>query len=220
MNYSKNHPSEAYLKNIAFYKKMHEEGFKTKNKFISKNEAYDGGSTRPFVKLINQIIKINNCKNLMDYGCGKAKYYHQEFKTDKGNYPSLKDYWGINICLYDPCVEKYNKLIKDKVDITICIDVLEHIPSQDISWVLKDFFSLTNKIVFINVACYEAKAILPNGENAHINVQTYDWWEKILIDCALEFKGIKIIAFCNFIIENDKKIYKCIEINDKYKNYS
>ena len=104
--------------------------------------------------------------------------------------------WSLNI--------RNNKAIINKVDITICIDVLEHIPSQDISWVLRDFFSLTNKIVFINVACYEAKAILPNGENAHINVQTYDWWEKILIDCALEFKGIKIIAFCNFIIENDK----------------
>ena len=103
---------------------------------------------------------------------------------------------------------------------TICIDVLEHIPSHDINWVLRDFFSLTKKIVFISIACYKAAAILPNGQNAHINIQTYNWWENQLIKCASEFKGIKIIAFCNFLAENNKMVHRCIEINDTFEKYS
>ena len=63
-------------------------------------------------------------------------------------------------------------------------------------------------------------AILPNGQNAHINIQTYDWWENQLIKCAEKFKGIKIITFCNFVAENGKMVHRCIEINDTFNKYS
>ena len=199
---------------------MHKSGFQRLDKFVCNEEAYDGISTRPFVNIIKKIIHVNDCKTLLDYGCGKAKYYFKSFKTNKSNYPCLKDYWNIEINLFDPCYSKYNKLTNNKVDVTICIDVLEHIPSSDIYWILRDFFSLTKKIIFISVACYEASAILPNGQNAHINIQTYEWWENQFIKCAEEFQGIKIIAFCNFVAENDKMVHRCIEINDTFNKYS
>ena len=84
----------------------------------------------------------------------------------------------------------------------------------------RPFVNIIKKIIFISVACYKAGAILPNGQNAHINIQTYDWWKNILIKCAKQFKGLKIIAFCNFIAENDKMIHRCIEINDTFNKYS
>jgi len=30
----------------------------------------------------------------------------------------------------------------------------------------------------------------------------------------------KIIAFCNFVAENDKMVHRCIEINDTFNKYS
>ena len=182
-------PSSEYKKHIEYYKSMHEKGFIRENEVVSKDQAYDGKSTKPFVNIIKKIIELNECKSLLDYGCGKAKYYFNDFKTNKAKYSSLKEYWKVEVNLYDPCYKPYNKLINKKVDISICIDVLEHIPKQDISWVLKEFFSLTKKIVFLNVACYEAKAILPDGKNAHINVQSYSWWEKNLKNCSSSFPG-------------------------------
>ncbi len=220
MIYSRKNPSKEYLQNINYYKEMHKSGFQRLDKFVCNKDAYDGISTRPFVNIIKKIIHVNDCKTLLDYGCGKAKYYFKSFKTNKSNYPCLKDYWDIEINLFDPCYSKYDKLTKNKVDMTICIDVLEHIPNFDIHWVLRDFFSLTKKIIFISVACYEASAILPNGQNAHINIQTYEWWENQLFKCAEEFQGIKIIAFCNFVAENDKMVHRCIEINDTLNKYS
>ena len=220
MIYSKKYPSKKYLQNINYYKEMHQNGFQRLDKFIDKENAYDGMSTKPFVNIIKKIIDINDCKSLLDYGCGKAKYYYKGFKTNKSTYPCLRDYLNVKINLYDPCYKKYDNLTNNKVDITICIDVLEHIPSSDIQWILKDFFSLTKKIIFISVACYEASAILPNGQNAHINIQTYDWWKSQLIKCAKTFEGIKIIAFCNFVAENGKMVHRCIEINDTFKKYS
>ena len=220
MVYTKKNPSKEYLQNVKYYKEMHENGFLRIDEFVSSKDAYSGISTKPFVNIIKKIIDINECKSLLDYGCGKAKYYYEGFQTDKGKYPCLKDYWNIEVNLYDPCFKKYNILTKNKVDITICIDVLEHIPNQDIDWILKDFISITNKIVFINVACYKASATLPNGKNAHVNIQTYEWWEKKLIECALIFKDIKILAFCTFISKKNKRMIRCIEINDSYGKYT
>ena len=46
------------------------------------------------------------------------------------------------------------------------------------------FMSLTKKITFINIASYPAVALLPNGNNVHINIQSYYWWLERLMKCA------------------------------------
>ena len=91
---------------------MHKSGFNRGDQIVSNEEAYDGISTKPYVNIIKKIIDVNNCKNLLDYGCGKAKFYHKSFQTEKSKYPCLKDYWNVKINLYDPCYKKYNKLDK------------------------------------------------------------------------------------------------------------
>jgi len=220
MNYSRKNPSKEYLKNINFYKNMHENGFYTlSGSKKDKKQAYSGSSTLPYVKIVKNLININQCKSLLDYGCGKAKLYNEHFKTNKASYPNLRDYWNIKINLYDPCYKAYDKLPTKKVDISICIDVLEHIPMEDINWVLREFMSLTKKITFFNIACYPAIALLPNGKNAHINIKTSHWWEEKLIKCAEEFKDLKILALCGFRSEKGKLSWKSIDIRDSVQNY-
>ena len=41
---------------------------------------------------------------------------------------------------------------------------------------INDLFKYANKCIVINVACYNAAALLPNGENAHITVRPPSWW--------------------------------------------
>jgi len=221
INYSKRNPSKSYLKNIDYYKTMHETGYqKIDGTKREPENAYDGKSTRPFAKLIKKIIVENKYNSLLDYGCGKGKYYFEKFNFEGEKFPNLKDYWNINTNLYDPCYKKFNNLIKKKVDVSICIDVLEHIPLEDLDWVLSEFISLTNKFVFINVSCSPAVSLLPNGKNAHINLQKPQWWKSKLNEIAKEFEDLKILCTCAYdvSIKGDAK-YALIEIRDNFKKY-
>ena len=220
MNYSKNNPSQSYLDNIQFYKEMHEKGyFIQAGRQIDNKDAFNGKSILSYVQIIKNIIVLNNCESLLDYGCGKAKFYYESFKTKQANYPNLKDYWNIKINMYDPCFIKYDKFPISKTDIIICIDVLEHIPIEDIDWVLREIFLLTKKVIFFNIACYPAKALLPNGKNAHINIKNYKWWQKKLIKIAEEFKELKILALCDDRGKNNKVKWVAIDIRDQIKKY-
>ena len=102
---------------------------------------------------------------------------------------------------------------------TICIDVLEHIPSQDIDWVLYKIFNKTKKYVFINVACYPAIALLPNGKNAHININNPQWWHKKILQHKKKFLNLKIICICTLKKEKETSYFP-LQYDDKLSNYS
>jgi hypothetical protein len=199
---------------------MHKFGYYIQDgRKIDEKIAYNGQSTLSYIKIIKKIIVANQCQSLLDYGCGKARFYNESFKSNNANYSNLRDYWNIKINLYDPGFEKYSILTKSNVDISICIDVLEHIPEEDVDWVLREFFSLTKKITFLNIACYPAKALLPNGENAHINIKTHAWWQKKLIKLSEEFKELKILALCDDRGKDNDVKWIAIEIRDQIKKY-
>ncbi len=217
---SKNYPSKEYYKNLDFYKDMHQNGYHLIDgrKRQAKN-AYDGKSTLAYAPIIKNIIQNEKVKNMIDYGCGKGNFYNNGFSLGGNSIPPLRDYWGIKIKLYDPCYEKYSKFEKNEIfDLLICIDVLEHIPEDDIDWILKRFFSISNKFIFINVACYEAIALLPDGKNAHINVQKPIWWSNKIQKLLKNQNQIKLICVCT-IKDNGKIKHIPLEYGCKIKDY-
>ena len=42
---------------------------------------------------------------------------------------------------------------------------------------LEVFSSYANRLVVLNIACYKATALLPNGKNAHVTVRDPMWWK-------------------------------------------
>ena len=217
---SKNIPSKEYLQNLEYYKKMHSEGFDLiSGKRRSGSEAYDGHSTLAFAKLIRDIINKNQIKSMLDYGCGKGFYYENPFNIKNLKIDSLKKYWDIEIDLFDPCYKKNSLIDENKLyDLVISIDVLEHIPSQDIGWVLEKIISKARKFVFLNVACYSAVALLPNGQNAHINVNNPNWWHDKILFLKKKYLNTKIICVCT-IKENGINKYFPLQYDDKITNY-
>ena len=101
----------------------------------------------------------------------------------------------------------------------ICVDVLEHIPNDDIDWVLEKLLTKANKYLFINVACHEAIALLPNGKNAHVNIQPPKWWHEKILKFQDRLKNIKMVCMCT-IKENKKFQYFPLQYNDKLTNYT
>tara|TARA_B100000965_G_scaffold401697_1_gene426128 strand:+ start:905 stop:1567 length:663 start_codon:yes stop_codon:yes gene_type:complete len=218
---SKYMPSKEYLENLEHYKKMHNEGFNLTNGEKRKaKDAYDGHSTLIFAKLINSIIQKNEIKTMLDYGCGKGFFYSNPSNMHGLEIKSLRDYWQIDIDLYDPCYEK-NSYINEsnKYDLVISIDVLEHIPSQDIEWVLERIISKAKKYVFINLACYPAVALLPNGKNAHVSVHDHEWWHKKISKIKNIYQHVKIICVCS-LRENGKYVFFPLQYDDKITNYN
>ena len=216
----KNTPSKEYLKNIEYYKQMHKEGFDliTGDRRDPK-EAYNGRSTLTFAKLIKGIIDNNKIRNMLDYGCGKGFFYNNSFYLKGLKIKSLRDYWDAKIDLYDPCYEKNSVIDESKIyDLVISVDVLEHIPEQDIDWVLDRIISKAKKYVFLNVACYSAGALLPNGKNAHININNKNWWFEKILNFKKKYKQIKIICICT-LFENNKRVFFPLQFDDKITNY-
>ena len=222
MLHNKKNPSINYLENIEYYKLMHKEGINLING-VKKNskDSYNGETTSLYADIVKKIIEQNNYRTLLEYGCGKAFYYENKFILNNKIINSLKDYWGVEVSLYDPCFEKFSELTTKKSDLTICIDVLEHIPKEDIDWVLEEFFKLTKFMVFINIACEPAVALLPNGKNAHINIQTPKYWHTKLMKMKKMYKNIKIICCYSLksATSDKKKKFMFSNIDDNIKKY-
>ena len=47
-------------------------------------------------------------------------------------------------------------------------------------------------MVILNIACYPANALLPNGENAHITVRDSFWWKAQVDNFALKYPNVYI----------------------------
>ena len=213
-------PSKEYLKNIQYYKQMHKNGYSCFNGYqYSADKAFNGISTIGYAKLIKDIINKNEINSMLDYGCGKGFYYENSFEINGEQFKPLKDYLDIEIDLYDPCYEKYSTIDENKMfDLVISLDVLEHIPKEDIDWVLDRIIGKAKKYVFLNIACYSAIALLPNGDNAHININNHKWWFEKILNFKKKYGDIKIICIC-ILDQNGKHVPFPLQFDDKITNY-
>ena len=164
-------PSEEYYALIEEYKHMHKDP-----------TMFPGKSMSKYINYIKSMIKDNKCKSLLDYGCGKAVLYEedQKFTKDITSKPIHK-FWNIKeLTCYDPGVEKFSKIPEGTHDIVLAVDVMEHLPSQDLEWIIDNIMGYADKVVFLNIACYEALKTFSNGDNLHITVHDPDWWIELL----------------------------------------
>ena len=163
---------------------------------------FNAGYYRDF--LLSQFSDYD-IKTLLDYGCGGSDWNDINFTKDK---KSAINFFGLDkVFRYEPA-----RYIDERqlVDCVICFDVLEHIFLSDIPNFVRNIFSYSKKLVILNVACYKANALLPNGENAHITVRHGLWW-KGLVDCiSTEFPDLNICLMYSdaYLKTSSFKIFK------------
>lgn len=135
-------------------------------------------SGRGVLKHIDHLLALAaeyNVRSALDYGCGKGGQYRD---TVKSLGMTLEKALGFEVDKYDPAVEMFSAVPQGVFDMVWCTDVLEHIPEEDIDWVVQQLDAYTDKILFVTVGCYPAKKLLPNGENTHITQRPREWWEQ------------------------------------------
>ena len=139
---------------------------------------------------IKLTIKI---ETVLDYGCGGSDWSANNF--DDINAMSAKQFFNVSsVTTFEPARDLEQKINSDAV---VCIDVFEHIFVGDIAKILGELFSLANKLLIVNVACYKAAALLPNGENAHITVRSPDWWKGAIDTISSNHPNVQVLLICS-----------------------
>lgn len=183
-------PSIKQLQLIDLYTQMANEGYTTID-HQKIETAFSDMEIRAFKEHIRPLFQSNNIKTILDYGCGGSNYDAKGFSFDM----SAKEYFGLeNVYLFEPARNIDQRQICDAV---VNFDVLEHIFVTDVPRIIRELFSLAKRLLIVNVACYPARALLPNGENAHITVRPPLWWKGMFDSIACEFPDVIVQLYCS-----------------------
>ena len=111
---------------------------------------------------------LDKVDSLLDFGSGKGYF------SDIVN----KAYSNINLYTYDPVTSPIE--LPEEVDMTYSSDVLEHIEPDHLDNTLDMLFDITKKYQYHLIACHPAKKKLNDGRNAHLIIETPQWWKNKL----------------------------------------
>lgn len=128
-----------------------------------KESGWGGSSYIP--GLARWCIEQYQVKSVVDFGCGKGHVV----KKLQNEYPE------IDVTGYDPSIDSE---LPEQVDMVFSKDVLEHIEPSLLESVLSDLHRRTRKVQFHLIACHKAIHFLPDGRNAHLIIETPDWWQR------------------------------------------
>jgi len=131
---------------------------------------FQGTAIKGWVDTIGELIKLTSSKTLLDYGCGKARYYLDH---------KIHEKWRVPLpYLYDPGLPEYERKppAGAKFDGVICTDVMEHL--CDPIETADEIFGYASKFVFMTIACIPSppQKRLPDGTPFHICVEKPEWW--------------------------------------------
>jgi len=171
-----------------------------------RNDYFNPKKYKEFLKTI---FIENKIKTVLDYGSGKGDWENKNFS--KENNKSAVEYFGIEkVFQYDPTIRSSQKEVAECV---LCFDVLEHIFISDLNHIVTDLYHHASKIVILQIACYNANAKLPNGENAHVTVRNPLWWKGFLDSISSNFAPIKTVLICT--TENQKaSVFKTWSVDE------
>ena len=175
---------------IEHYKDMANHGYKREDGIYVK-DTYESFELKKFKELIQPQFKYWKIKSVLDYGGGGSNWDRSDFSGEQ----SAKDFFNLEkVISYEPA-RNYHDI--ESCDCVVCFDVLEHVYLNDLNDVLTHIYSHALKFVIIQVACYEAQALLPTGENAHITVRPPIWWKGFIDSISIKFPDISTMLFCS-----------------------
>tara|TARA_Y100001968_G_C19328136_1_gene702846 strand:- start:164 stop:976 length:813 start_codon:yes stop_codon:yes gene_type:complete len=199
---------------IEFYKEMSTEGFARsdgnyKKKSNDQSSSFSSSELIKFQKILLPYFKKYNIKSILDYGCGGFNWELESFDIESTK--SAKEYFSLEqISYYEPALKLDQRKMADCVT---CLDVLEHIFITDTTKILRDIFRFSKKLVILNIACYKAYALLPNGENAHVTIRHPLWWKGMIDSISIDFPDINILLICS-VGNSTIQIFECWKVKE------
>lgn len=127
--------------------------------------------------LVAGIMKLEGCVSVVDFGCGKNTLCYSLTKA------------GLGATGYDPGIPGLDKM-PVAADLVVCTDVLEHIEPEHLDATMQELIKLAKKRLFVAVSTRPAGRILPSGRNAHLIVESGDWWRDKFIEYGFEIRRV------------------------------
>jgi hypothetical protein len=132
---------------------------------------------------IRQLISETGAKSLLDYGAGQAEGYQPAPGEMENSRKKVLTTWpGVSVTCYDHSIAEHATQAARKFDGVISVGALQHIPEEDVPWVLDEMFKAAGAFVYAVVSSAGTGQTLPNGQPAPCNVQSPAWWK-------LQFEG-------------------------------
>ena len=199
VTHARSHPSERYLELLNFYHAMHQEGFvrvdSERPTYTAAQEAFAGREVCDYAASIRALLRFTGSHTVLDYGAGKGNQYRLRVAANGKVYASLREYWDVDaVTCYEPGQSATSHAPNHPDDLVVCTDVLEHIPVQDLPWVINEIFGHARHAVFCSIAAYPAFARLPDGENAHVTIRPPAWWHGLLQSTAVLYPNVRYLA--------------------------
>lgn len=152
-----------------------------------QRKTFSGNGCLKHLKTLVEISLKVDATSALDFGAGKRAQYQPggKFATAAAQFgfeiepgETLEMLLGYEVTKYDPAVPEIASKPEGQFDLVWCSDVLEHIPEEDIGWVIHELDGYARRALFVTVGSYPAKKTLPNGENAHVTIKPVEWWRE------------------------------------------
>lgn len=121
-----------------------------------------GASGKLWAAKVATIKARNGYTSVLDYGCGQGL---------------LRQVLGRFVKEYDPAI-KGKDHDPEPADLVVCTDVLEHIEPDFLPAVLIHIHSKVKKQLLFSASLVPAGKLLADGRNAHLILESAEWWRE------------------------------------------
>jgi hypothetical protein len=188
--FAKDRPSQRYMEVLEQYKLLRDAQGKVA--LLAAKAVVERRSLALHEAEIRELIVQVGGKSVLDYFCGKGDQYLQvQGEDEKARVRSLAAWPGVRVTCYDTLHQPFSAAVKGKFDMVLSVDALQHIPEEDIGWVLDEMFGAARHIVYLAVSTVPAKDKLPNGAPTPCNVQPLEWWKGQLELASKRCPGVR-----------------------------
>jgi hypothetical protein len=137
------------------------EGYRALNRDLhERDERFGARDARANAAVVYAFSRQLSTEDVLDYGCGKGK---------------LAAALPFPIREYDPAIPGKDAP-PEPADLVVCLDVMEHVEPECLDAVFADLRRVVRKFGLFSIACRPAKKVLADGRNAHLIVQSPEWW--------------------------------------------
>ena len=141
--------------------KLISEQYRKQNRLLHQSGKNFGHRGHRHLDEIRELMERYECKDVLDYGCGKA---------------TLSKQADFLVVSYDPAVPKY-EADPPQCDAVVSTDVLEHIEPELIDNVLRHIRSKMVVAGYFVINTHKDRSkTLPDGTNPHRLIRSADWW--------------------------------------------
>jgi hypothetical protein len=157
------------------------EEYRKKLEWATKEMPWGGAVIGSHPRILKW-AKEYECKSILDYGSGKSDFLN----IINVEFPDH----GFQINQYEPGRPEF-AMDPPVSDMSICVDVLEHIEPEKLDNVLDHIYAKTNKIFYFKVCLVASHSTFPDGQNLHLIIEDKDFW----IDKLSKYYTLEDIVF-------------------------